>query len=272
MDLMPSSPPWAPTHMIAAPWPLSLAPWPGPHLTLPPPSQLLSLAPARYLQSYESHASVSDLRGRGFSIEHVVESQIPCISSEEMRAWALEVGYFMGLAGSSIRMDSTIQLRLVSFLPRPPKALLYRASKDGWSSGDFHRLCDNKGPTLVLLQDTGGFIFGGYAGQAWHSSGGWITCGESFLFSLTNPRGTAPEKLPLTGRNNGHAMCSHSSYGPLFGYNGADITVRNNPNTSGSGSYTKLGDTYTLPPGCDATTFFTGSRDFTLREMEVYSV
>jgi hypothetical protein len=26
MDLMPSSPPWAPTHMIAAPWPLSLAP------------------------------------------------------------------------------------------------------------------------------------------------------------------------------------------------------------------------------------------------------
>ena len=27
--------------------------------------------------------------------------------------------------------------------------LLYRGSKDGWAVTDFHRLCDNKGPTVM---------------------------------------------------------------------------------------------------------------------------
>jgi hypothetical protein len=29
--------------------------------------------------------------------------------------------------------------------------LLYRASKDGWQSSDFHRMCNNKGATISII-------------------------------------------------------------------------------------------------------------------------
>ena len=44
--------------------------------------------------------------------------------------------------------------------------LCYRASRDGWSSEDFHRHCDNKGPTVTLVR-VGDYIFGGYTDQNW---------------------------------------------------------------------------------------------------------
>ena len=46
--------------------------------------------------------------------------------------------------------------------------LCYRASRDGWSGQDFHRLCDNKGPTVVLIK-ANDCIFGGYTDQHWES-------------------------------------------------------------------------------------------------------
>lgn len=48
--------------------------------------------------------------------------------------------------------------------------LLYRGSRDGWRSSDFHKCCDNKGPTVTLIKvvTTGGkYIFGGYTDQSW---------------------------------------------------------------------------------------------------------
>ena len=44
--------------------------------------------------------------------------------------------------------------------------LCYRASRDGWRARDFHRLCDNKGPTVVLIK-VNNYIFGGYTDQNW---------------------------------------------------------------------------------------------------------
>ena len=44
--------------------------------------------------------------------------------------------------------------------------LCYRASRDGWSAQDFHRHCDNKGPTVVLVK-VNDCIFGGYTDQHW---------------------------------------------------------------------------------------------------------
>jgi hypothetical protein len=46
--------------------------------------------------------------------------------------------------------------------------LCYRASRDGWSSQDFHKNCDNKGPTVVLVK-ANDCIFGGYTDQNWES-------------------------------------------------------------------------------------------------------
>lgn len=40
--------------------------------------------------------------------------------------------------------------------------LLYRTSKDGDKASDFHRLCDNIGPTLTIGKTPGNYIFGGF--------------------------------------------------------------------------------------------------------------
>jgi TLD len=45
--------------------------------------------------------------------------------------------------------------------------LAYRASKDGYYSSDFHRKCDNIGPTLSLIKTTHGKTIGGYSKANW---------------------------------------------------------------------------------------------------------
>ena len=63
--------------------------------------------------------------------------------------------------------------------------LLYRKSKNGDSFDKFHRLCDNKGKTLVLIEGEEGFIIGGYTTKNWDKSNEWYKDDDSFLFSLT---------------------------------------------------------------------------------------
>ena len=45
--------------------------------------------------------------------------------------------------------------------------LLYRGSHDGFGTSDFHRQCDNKGKTLILVKNTSGHAFGGFASVPW---------------------------------------------------------------------------------------------------------
>ena len=46
--------------------------------------------------------------------------------------------------------------------------LLYRASEHNYTSKSFHDYCDNKGPTLIVIKSSGGWIFGGYTTQSWN--------------------------------------------------------------------------------------------------------
>ncbi|XP_022808126.1 uncharacterized protein LOC111345115 [Stylophora pistillata] len=48
--------------------------------------------------------------------------------------------------------------------------LLYRASRNGWNSSNFHSCCDNKGPTVTVVK-SGNYVFGGYTEQLWESHG-----------------------------------------------------------------------------------------------------
>ncbi len=46
--------------------------------------------------------------------------------------------------------------------------LIYRASEHEYSSLHFHRSCNSvKGPTLIVIKSSGGWIFGGYTTQSW---------------------------------------------------------------------------------------------------------
>jgi len=46
--------------------------------------------------------------------------------------------------------------------------LLYKATRDGWHPNTFHKKCDEKSPTLLVIK-SGDNIFGGYADKSWSS-------------------------------------------------------------------------------------------------------
>ena len=50
------------------------------------------------------------------------------------------------------------------------KTSIYRGSKDGFTSKDFHSKCDGHSNTIVIVKVKNGSIIGGYASVKWESS------------------------------------------------------------------------------------------------------
>ena len=63
--------------------------------------------------------------------------------------------------------------------------LLYRKTKDGDSIDTFHKLCDNKNNTLILIKTTDGILIGGYTPLSWDDYSGYKKDNDTFIFSLT---------------------------------------------------------------------------------------
>jgi len=62
--------------------------------------------------------------------------------------------------------------------------LLYRLSDNGDNPQTFHKLCDNKGPTLTLFSLKNGYVVGIYTPLSWDSSGKWKGDMDTFIFNL----------------------------------------------------------------------------------------
>ena len=92
---------------------------------------------------------------------------------------------------------------------------------------------------------------------------------KAFLFSLSNPSGLNSTKMSLLSEKMDQAIHCCSNYGPTFG-TGPDLRIANNPNTNTTCS-ARLSNTYQLPAGQKANTFFTGAETFNLTELEVFS-
>ena len=99
-------------------------------------------------------------------------------------------------------------------------------------------------------------------------SGGFRRDPNSFLFSLVNPSGPRPTKIPLIPGKEDTAIVCNISYGPIFG-SGNDLLISNTPNQTNTCTV-KLNNTYQLPPGQNGNTFLTGNMNFTVTEMEVF--
>jgi hypothetical protein len=151
--------------------------------------------------------------------------------------------------------------------------LLYRATRDGFTSQAFHSKCDGKGNTITIIKNNLNYVFGGYASSAWHSYGGYINDPNAFLFSLR--RAGVSFKDKFTVKVAADAYYGLSSYGALFG-NGHDICIYNQSNTN-FGSYSNFGGSYNLPGGYtfggNAKDFLAGNfNQWTTTEIEVYQI
>ena len=62
--------------------------------------------------------------------------------------------------------------------------LLYKLSRDGEEISKFHELCDNKGPTLTLIQTKDGNIVGIFTPLSWDIQSTTKSDKESFMFNL----------------------------------------------------------------------------------------
>ena len=64
--------------------------------------------------------------------------------------------------------------------------LIYQGSRDGFRANDFHRVCDDKGPTATLIKSEEGHVFGGYTSVSWTSPNSVILQKDdnAFLFLI----------------------------------------------------------------------------------------
>ena len=99
--------------------------------------------------------------------------------------------------------------------------------------------------------------------------GEYKTCKDAFLFSMVNPYGLGPTKMPLKTQRQQTAIYFHSGYGPVFGA-GNDLAICSDANTNAL-SCSSLGHTYERPPGQQAT-FFSGGTFFTVKDYEVFGL
>eukprot|EP00026_Physarum_polycephalum_P012156 Phypoly_transcript_12434.p1 GENE.Phypoly_transcript_12434~~Phypoly_transcript_12434.p1 ORF type:complete len:324 (+),score=53.03 Phypoly_transcript_12434:105-1076(+) len=97
---------------------------------------------------------------------------------------------------------------------------IYNASKDGFGADVFHKKCDNKGPTVVIVKTIYNTIFGGYTSSSWDTSQKYLAASLCFVFSLTPPL----KNFPV---NKEAAIFGGAANGPVFG-SGHDLYIANN--------------------------------------------
>ena len=97
----------------------------------------------------------------------------------------------------------------------------------------------------------------------------YYDCLQSFLFSMVNPHGLAPSKMPLFTSDQENAIYCDSSNGPTFG-GGHDLRISHDANKV-THSKSNLGNTYQCPTGHQST-FFTGARNFIVTDYEVFGI
>ena len=162
---------------------------------------------------------------------------------------------------------------LCEFEPNEKWTLLYRGTRDGFNSRDFHHKCDGFDRTVTIIESKQtANVFGGYTSLAWDSSNAYKCDPRAFLFSLNN-KDNLPCKIRIDPNCIDHAIYCGYNCGPVFGI-GHDIYLSNNPNRNMQ-SYSDFGRSYKHPryvKGRNWTkSFLAGSFKFQISEIEVYA-
>ena len=113
---------------------------------------------------------------------------------------------------------------------------MYRATENGDRASDFHRFCDNKGPTLTICKTKKGYIFGGFASVNRDSSGNYKSDPDAFVFSLNK------KKIYKT-RDVSKSIVCQENQGPRFG-NGSAFEIHDNCLSQNAQNYSEKSTSY----------------------------
>ena len=159
--------------------------------------------------------------------------------------------------------------QILNWIDKSPHSLrvekIYTATLEENTSNDFHKKCDNKGPTIVLCEELkDGYRFGGYAKEEWELSGNIKYDRNSFLFSLDkNKKYISKEGCYIYGGPN---------HGPHFGYANLALIWNSKTNTfigNNSHNFQNMNNTICYDIQKNE---LCGKEEFQLKKMEVYRV
>ena len=136
--------------------------------------------------------------------------------------------------------------------------LLFRMTKDGYTSLDFHKCCDNQGPTITLVQTDKNYEFGGYTPYSWKSKVGPSPENDkaTFLFSLNLMK-------KFNKIKEGSTIFFSPNNGPCFGKGGTDFYLKSDLRMGVSIEGNFLNN-YELTNG--------EKGEFRVKELEIYKV
>jgi hypothetical protein len=138
--------------------------------------------------------------------------------------------------------------------------LIYRATRDGDTKKDFHRMCDDKSPTIFIFKTPKNFIFGGYTTIRSNISKykeELIKDENAFVFSL-NQRKKNMTKEPE------HSIYKDNYHIIIFGNGNNSIQINNN--------ILKNKKHWNNPKGSYGDITLTENKEFSIVEMEVFQV
>jgi hypothetical protein len=184
------------------------------------------------------------------------------------------------------KMDSEIIQELPELLKEFEESqmnLLWRGTRDGFKTSDFHTRCDGHSNILMIVKDTKGNIFGGFTPLSWESRakvGSGINRyksddeARSWLFTLINPHNIGQRKFYLKKNFRNRAIFCGCYGGPEFGIGCdgyGDIAIRDQCNTNVMNS-SSLGGSYINDTNVDGTILLSGESHFLVKEIEVFEI
>lgn len=138
--------------------------------------------------------------------------------------------------------------------------LLYRATRDGDTKKDFHRMCDNKSPTIFIFKTPNKFIFGGYTtviSNVTNTKEELIKDEKAFVFSLNQRKKNMTKDVE-------HSIYRDNYHLIIFGNGNNSIQINNNA--------LKNKKHWSNPKGSYGDIILTENKEFSIVEMEVFQV
>ena len=203
------------------------------------------------------------------------EVRICCLYKNMIGEWSQPATFETDFIESIILKETNKQKEYINKILKwsnySKMVLIYRGTRDGMTSNDFHNKCDNQGPTISLFKNEKNHIFGGYASISWTSDNENKNAPNSFLFSLTNIYNTEPTKFPSI--NDGKEVYHEKDYGPIFGDSGIDLYIHFN-HSEKNNAYSKFPKSYRDVLGHGKYIFTSDENNFYFRikEIEVFKL
>ena len=210
-----------------------------------------------YMKNHESCLNINKRYENNNKIEQQIsDEELARQLQKELNELNVDNNY--NLETSNIVKKNEIEL-ILSWLEEKPKKfeLLLDSKKDGDLTSTFYNKCKNKSPTIVFIETTKGYRFGGYTSKIWKK--GYDCDNKSFVFSLDL-------KSKYNCKNNNWAIYYTEEYS--FFFFGNNIYIKNNC-TKHTNNYLNDPDSYDIPEKHELNG---GDNYFQVKSYELYEI